>query len=265
MQDGSFDNLPPLHVSSDRWGNPQVRGPARAYAMGCRCSDCRAHKRVQHAARRDRLQAQGVRAGTARDRARAATRKPCAVCAEPVRNGAGRGGGAAVHKACRDEYRRRRAPRERLERRAAKAARGGASGRLFLGGNCAICGAAFVSTFPNSRTCSDRCGKRGAIRKYHLSGGDRIAIADAAGWKCAICLLDIPVMPSKRLAALSMDHIVPKSLGGTDDVSNLRPVHMYCNALRGNRVGVPDEDLRAQCADKLIGGGHVGVGRHDDS
>lgn len=31
------------------------------------------------------------------------------------------------------------------------------------------------------------------------------------------------------------DHLVPRSLGGTDALDNLRPAHMKCNSKRGNR------------------------------
>lgn len=33
----------------------------------------------------------------------------------------------------------------------------------------------------------------------------------------------------------SVDHIVPRSLGGTDDLDNLRPAHGVCNSARGNK------------------------------
>ena len=36
--------------------------------------------------------------------------------------------------------------------------------------------------------------------------------------------------------ATTKDHVIPWSLGGTDDVENLRPAHKRCNQRRGNRV-----------------------------
>ena len=34
---------------------------------------------------------------------------------------------------------------------------------------------------------------------------------------------------------VSVDHIIPRSKGGTDDIANLRPAHPRCNSRRGNR------------------------------
>lgn len=33
----------------------------------------------------------------------------------------------------------------------------------------------------------------------------------------------------------SVDHVIPRSHGGSDDIDNLRPAHMLCNATRGNK------------------------------
>lgn len=35
--------------------------------------------------------------------------------------------------------------------------------------------------------------------------------------------------------SLSLDHLVPRSRGGSDDVSNLRPCHLHCNCAAGAR------------------------------
>lgn len=35
---------------------------------------------------------------------------------------------------------------------------------------------------------------------------------------------------------VSLDHVVPRSKGGSDDVENLRPAHFGCNSARGNRM-----------------------------
>jgi 5-methylcytosine-specific restriction endonuclease McrA len=34
----------------------------------------------------------------------------------------------------------------------------------------------------------------------------------------------------------SYDHVVPTSLGGTDEPENLKMAHLLCNTRRGNRV-----------------------------
>lgn len=35
--------------------------------------------------------------------------------------------------------------------------------------------------------------------------------------------------------ATTADHILPRSLGGTNELDNLRPAHHRCNSARGNR------------------------------
>ena len=32
------------------------------------------------------------------------------------------------------------------------------------------------------------------------------------------------------------DHVIPRSLGGSDDIANLAPAHRSCNGRRGNRT-----------------------------
>jgi len=47
---------------------------------------------------------------------------------------------------------------------------------------------------------------------------------------CKLCLQSI----SNRKEA-SIDHIIPKSLGGTNDYDNLQLAHRDCNSRRGNK------------------------------
>lgn len=47
---------------------------------------------------------------------------------------------------------------------------------------------------------------------------------------CHIC-----EKPIGKRAAVSVDHVVPKSEGGTNDIENLRPAHRGCNSKRGNK------------------------------
>lgn len=56
------------------------------------------------------------------------------------------------------------------------------------------------------------------------------------GNQCHLCLrlirLDLPVGHADGPSA---DHLVPRSRGGSDDLSNLRPAHKRCNSRRGAR------------------------------
>lgn len=49
------------------------------------------------------------------------------------------------------------------------------------------------------------------------------------GYKCSIC--GGPITPGDE----SLEHVVARSRGGTDDEANLRPAHSKCNAAKGNR------------------------------
>jgi 5-methylcytosine-specific restriction endonuclease McrA len=52
----------------------------------------------------------------------------------------------------------------------------------------------------------------------------RAAVLAARGTVCHLC-----GMPG----ADTIDHIVPRALGGTDDIDNLVPAHKRCNSSRG--------------------------------
>ncbi len=43
--------------------------------------------------------------------------------------------------------------------------------------------------------------------------------------------------------ACNVDHIIPKSRGGSDALTNLRLTHLQCNILRGNSMSSHEEEL----------------------
>ena len=54
---------------------------------------------------------------------------------------------------------------------------------------------------------------------------------------CRICRQRIDVtLPPTHPRGPSVGHVVPRSRGGTDDLSNLRPEHLECNVGLGNRA-----------------------------
>ena len=71
-------------------------------------------------------------------------------------------------------------------------------------------------------------------------------LAERDGVKCGICRkrVDITLASGTRGDPMgpSIDHVVPRSQGGTNDLANLRLTHWVCNNKRGNRGG--DEQLR---------------------
>lgn len=65
------------------------------------------------------------------------------------------------------------------------------------------------------------------------------AMLDSQGGLCAICHRPIPYVTAVGFPDIyecaTIDHIVPRSRGGTGKRENLRIAHWLCNNLRGNR------------------------------
>ena len=62
-------------------------------------------------------------------------------------------------------------------------------------------------------------------------------LAERDGWACWLCGGEIdPHATRTSPVAGSIDHLVPRSRGGSDDASNLRLAHRRCNVRRGNHL-----------------------------
>lgn len=78
-------------------------------------------------------------------------------------------------------------------------------------------------------------------------GGRKVAskrrrVIEVWGMTCHLCggACSLSVSPRHPLY-LTLDHVVPRSLGGDDTIANLRPAHLRCNTSRGARIGpAPD-------------------------
>lgn len=57
------------------------------------------------------------------------------------------------------------------------------------------------------------------------------------GDKCHICneVID-PTLPRTSRMGLTVDHLIPLSKGGSDDLENLRPAHWICNVRKSDNV-----------------------------
>ena len=62
-----------------------------------------------------------------------------------------------------------------------------------------------------------------------VSGSVRYSVFKRANFHCELC----GIRADER--ALEVDHIVPKSLGGTDDITNYQALCYSCNSSKGNR------------------------------
>lgn len=68
----------------------------------------------------------------------------------------------------------------------------------------------------------------------------------AVGIDCALCGEPISKGGDKYKGALTADHIIPKSLGGTYAKTNLQPAHLVCNRERQAMLVSEFKDKKSQ-------------------
>lgn len=76
-----------------------------------------------------------------------------------------------------------------------------------------------------------------------ITYAERMAIYERDDWMCHLCgdRVDADAEFNDDMAP-SLDHLIPRSLGGSDDPSNLKTAHRGCNARRGAK---PLEEVAA--------------------
>lgn len=126
---------------------------------------------------------------------------------------------------------------------------------------CVECGKTFCAKAVHAKRCSERCrlDAVGARVKdlyalstqfdkesgAYLGGAWRKALlqylVDRDGDKCGICKRKVDIAlssgPKGSRKGPSIDHIIPRSQGGEDELANYRLTHWGCNQARGNRGG----------------------------
>jgi 5-methylcytosine-specific restriction endonuclease McrA len=65
----------------------------------------------------------------------------------------------------------------------------------------------------------------------------RAKLFERQGGICPICQNTIKWHAGIQAERPTLDHIIPKSMGGTYAMGNLRLVHWLCNNQRGNQLG----------------------------
>lgn len=238
-----------------------LHGTVSRYDRGCRCSKCRMVKvdsvREYQEARRSR----GVPDTPPK---RHYVEKTCAACGNSFQarvDNVKSGRGLYCSRRCAnltklglpfDSVSHRRPRLSPLHRRAlrdvSRAARGTNGGnRVWIQGACAVCGEQFLSPGAASRYCSLEC-RHVARSGTWINYLDRMAIYDRDSWTCQICgrPLDTGCSPLSDDYP-TLDHIVPRSLGGGDASSNLRCACRLCNSIRGDLSFVAsDDEVRAR-------------------
>lgn len=69
-----------------------------------------------------------------------------------------------------------------------------------------------------------------------LSSGQRLRVAQRAGFLCEYCLLH----EKHAIKRHEPDHIIPRKHGGSDDDDNLAWACFHCNRHKGSEVGALD-------------------------
>lgn len=113
---------------------------------------------------------------------------------------------------------------------------------------CGACGD--ISVRPATRGQKPKwCVKcRNALRDrgIKISVSERIAIYERDNWTCWLCeeSVDRKLIRSRSQWRPSLDHITPRSKGGSDDPMNLRLAHFWCNSVLSDGRTYTPEDFR---------------------
>lgn len=110
--------------------------------------------------------------------------------------------------------------------------------------DCEMCGKVATLRKPG-RFCSMRCKNaakrdpRSRRNRGLVVGPLRAAIFQRDGWRCHLCGESITTREFRnRPGDPTIDHLVPRSKGGTNDPANLAAAHNVCNQRRGNKGAV---------------------------
>lgn len=110
---------------------------------------------------------------------------------------------------------------------------------------CEACGKRFTAHYPTTKYCSDRCSRAKYRDKRKFGGASVKMVARKYNNICQLCGLEVDwtdktVAPDGSVVCGKMypsrDHIIPKSLGGSNDLDNLQLAHIICNSKKGNRL-----------------------------
>lgn len=98
--------------------------------------------------------------------------------------------------------------------------------------------AEYGTSYKNFRAKRER--ERTGIRpglaggSYWIERAARLAIYERDNWTCHLCNEPVDFeAPCTSNRYPSLDHLVPRSKGGTDEPDNLRTCHRACNSRRG--------------------------------
>ena len=100
---------------------------------------------------------------------------------------------------------------------------------------CRECGEPFVAQGNRAELC---LACRREVQRYHrrwVPDAVRQFVYERDGWVCQLCFQPVdPSVDGRQRWAASVDHIVPRSMGGTEDPDNLQLAHRICNSRRSD-------------------------------
>lgn len=112
--------------------------------------------------------------------------------------------------------------------------------------DCDECGAVFVARHGRTRLCSDECRRLrnisqvldrhyGYVYNAMREGPLLDYLLERDRRRCGICHKPVRAKSGER--GPSIDHIQPRSRGGSDELVNLQLAHLFCNRSKNNRGG----------------------------
>lgn len=104
--------------------------------------------------------------------------------------------------------------------------------------NCAECGVACTrpATKGQRPKYCELCRRVRQNPLIHIRHKERLKLYERDDWVCWLCCesVDGGLIGSKSHWRPSLDHVVPRSAGGSDEPENLRLAHWWCNSVRGD-------------------------------
>lgn len=177
-----------------------------------------------------------------------ATPAECTVCGSPF---VSKSGGRHCSEACRAKAYRASQGAKGRERNRQRNRENYAARCAVAFVECTHCGALFCAKSSRARVCySDKCQRRAnairlrpymSARRARLRGAmvemvNPLQVFERDGWVCGICELSVdPELRWPEPGSVSLDHVVPLSLGGSHSYGNVRCAHLYCNTVKGAR------------------------------